>query len=415
MFIFGLFTVATIFSFRAVAELSLDSGNEIKEMERLKSPQISVVWEGAFIDMFAMSYVNRNMTAEMTKFPNIKVTCVSPDNVRKEEAHLVELQEMLTRLSRVIPSDVQVTVRHGWPPNWNPPPKGKWVLIQPWEFGVLPEEWVKKLPAVDEVWVPTHFVKRQYVDSGVPEGKVFVIPNGVDPDKFRPNVKPYHVDTKKKFKFLYVGGTIHRKGPDILLKAYLKAFKADDDVVLVIKDFGAKGNYQGYGYGNQIREAQKKANAPEILYIDDDMELDKLISLYAACDCFVSAYRGEGFALTVLEAMACGLPVVVTDGGATDDFVKSDFGWKIPSKVQSIGPMHGFTKLVKDGWILEPDQNALSNQMRQIVSNPAQVAAKGRAASEHARKEWTWKKAAELAAARIVELSKHPEDAKSGR
>ena len=126
----------------------------------------------------------------------------------------------------------------------------------------------------------------------------------------------------------------------------------------------------------------------------------------AACDCFVSAYRGEGFALTVLEAMACELPVVVTDGGATDDFVTTDFGWKIPSKVQSIGSMHGCTKLIKDGWTLEPDVDALSRQMRWIVSNPSELAAKGRAASECARKEWTWQKAAELAAARITELAK---------
>lgn len=390
-----------------ILESTLDFAKEIQEIPDKKDPsQISVVWEGTFMDLFAMSYVNRIMTAEMAKISTLKVTCVGPHNLKKEEAHLAELQEMLPRLKHVSPPDAQVTVRHAWPPNWSPPPIGKWVLIQPWEFGVLPEEWVKKLPAVDEVWVPTHFVKRQYVDSGVPAKKIFVIPNGIDPEKFHPEVKPYPISTTKKFKFLYVGGTIHRKGPDILLNAYLKAFKAEDNVTLVIKDFGAKGNYRGYGYGNQIREAQKKPNAPEIIYIGHDMELDDMIGLYTACDCFVSAYRGEGFALTVLEAMACGLPVVVTDGGATDDFVKSDFGWKIPSKVQSIGPMHGSTKLVKDGWILEPDVDALSRQMRWIVSNPDELAAKGRAASECARTEWTWKKAAELATARIVELSK---------
>lgn len=387
-------------------EVLLPTSNEVKEgAQKSKPEQISVVWEGAFMDLFAMSYVNRVMTAELSKIPTLKLTCVGPYNLRKEEAHLAELQEMLTRLNHHVPTDAQITVRHAWPPNWNPPPKGKWVLMQPWEFGTLPEEWVKKLPAVDEVWVPTHFVKRQYVDSGVPEAKVFVIPNGIDPMKFHPDVKPYSLDTKKKFKFLYVGGTLERKGPDILLNAYLKAFTADDDVVLVIKDFGAKGNYKGYGYGEKIRQAQTKPNGPEIIYMDDDMELDEVIGLYTACDCFVSAYRGEGFALTVLEAMACGLPVLVTDGGATDDFVNDRFGWKIPSKVKSIGPMHGFTKLIKDGWILEPDVEALSKQMRWIVNNPSELAVKGRAASGSARKDWTWQKAAALANARIKVLT----------
>lgn len=383
-----------------------DSPKENQEkLKETKPSQISVVWEGTFMDLFAMSYVNRAITAELSKISNLNVTCVGHNNLRREEAHLAELQEMLPRLEQRVPADVQITIRHAWPPDWKPPPKGKWVLMQPWEFGVLPEEWVKNLSAVDEVWVPTHFVKRQYVDSGVPEGKIFVIPNGIDPEKFNPEGKPYQFDTKKKFKFLYVGGTLHRKGPDILLDAYLKAFTSDDDVVLVIKDFGAKGNYQGYGYGSEIRKAQKKSNGPEIIYIDDDMELNQVIGLYTACDCFVSAYRGEGFALTVLEAMACGLPVLVTDGGATDDFVKDNFGWKIPSKMKSIGSMHGYTKLIKDGWILEPDVDALSKQMRWIASNPSELAAKGRAASESARKEWTWQKAAELAAARIKTLT----------
>ena len=45
--------------------------------------------------------------------------------------------------------------------------------------------------------------------------------------------------------FLFVGGTIARKGIDILLDAYTSQFTADDDVCLVIKDFGTDSFYKG--------------------------------------------------------------------------------------------------------------------------------------------------------------------------
>ena len=55
--------------------------------------------------------------------------------------------------------------------------------------------------------------------------------------------------------------------------------------------------------------------------------------LFAACDVLVHPYRGEGFGLPVLEAMACGLPVVVTAGGPTDEFVPPAACWRVPARV----------------------------------------------------------------------------------
>ena len=53
-----------------------------------------------------------------------------------------------------------------------------------------------------------------------------------------------------------------------------------------------------------------RPNAPEILHLNTDLPSDALPGLYTACDCLVHPYRGEGFGLPVLEAMACGTPVV---------------------------------------------------------------------------------------------------------
>ena len=151
-----------------------------------------------------------------------------------------------------------------------------------------------------------------YVSSGIAPEKVRVVPNGVDTEKFRPGVRPLALPTKKKFKFLFVGGTIFRKGPDILLDAFTQAFTAADDVCLMIKDFGGDSFYQGQTAETAIRAFQQKPGAPEILHLKDEISSEQMPGLYTACDCFVLPYRGEGFGMPVLEAMSCGLPVIVT-------------------------------------------------------------------------------------------------------
>ena len=55
-------------------------------------------------------------------------------------------------------------------------------------------------------------------------------------------------------------------------------------------------------------------------YIEKILSEDEVVGLYTACNVLVHPYRGEGFGLPILEAMACGIPAIVTNGGACLDF-----------------------------------------------------------------------------------------------
>ncbi|HAV64357.1 MAG TPA: hypothetical protein DCY13_18565, partial [Verrucomicrobiales bacterium] len=361
--------------------------------------KLELNWLGAFLDYGSLANINRVLTDELVIAHGATVRRVQtlPVNGKLPKA----LQSYRGKLAGRPSETAALTVRHAWPPDWTRPTKGQLAVIQPWEFGALPREWVQAAQQVDAFWVPSNYVRRVYVESGVPAGKVHVLPNGIDPELFRSDARPAKLATRKKFKFLFVGGTIHRKGPDVLLKAFCETFTRQDDVCLVIKDFGGGTVYAGQTIEAQIRQLQQQPNAPEILLLNEELPAHEIPGVYTACDCLVHPYRGEGFGLPVLEAMACGLPVIVTAGGSTDDFVPAEAGYHIPSTRKVFGQEISGMPLAGDGWLLEPDLEATKRLLRHVFTHADEARAKGQSAAAHVRERWTWKQTAN----RLVELA----------
>jgi glycosyltransferase involved in cell wall biosynthesis/predicted Zn-dependent protease len=361
----------------------------------------SVCLEGSFLDLGSLSHVNRALATALTAEKSIRFKAAATVDAAPKNP---ELQKFSRSLAAKAPNDTEVTVRHEWPPRWTKPKNGQWVLMQPWEFGALPKDWVEHADQVDAVWCYSRYVRDLYVQAGFNVDNVRVLPLGVDEATFRPGVRPLSLPTGKRFKFLFVGGTIARKGPDVLLDAYLRTFRRTDDVCLVIKDFGGSSVYAGQTLEAKIRAAQADPDAPEIVHLDRELSTDDMVALYAACDCLVHPYRGEGFGLPVLEAMACALPVIVTAGGATDDFATDEFALRLPAQRIALGDEIGGMKLHARGWALEPAADYLRLALRDVFSNPEPWRVKARAGSEHVRTHWTWKRTAQQAAALVHEL-----------
>jgi len=130
----------------------------------------------------------------------------------------------------------------------------------------------------------------------------------------------------------------------------------------------------------------------------------ELPALYRAADVLVQPYRAEGFCLPALEALACGIPVIATAGGPTDDFVGDLCGWRIPSARRPLDPaaFGDDLRLGAEGFTLEPEHAALVAALRS-AADPAARANRARSARAHAER-FSWNRAADAARARVDAL-----------
>ena len=386
---------------------ALGKDDESEEIDDIELPvadsredvKLNIVWEGSQFVYHSLALINREHCANLIDAGQAELTIIPYENEQftpENNEKYLKLYNHDIRFKKDVPEENKnkpyVWIRHQWPPKAEPPKGAKWIIMQPWEFSTLRQDFADLFKQADEVWVPSNYNRQAYLNSGLDFNKVQVIPNGIDPELFKPSGEKYNLTTNKKLKFLFVGGTIFRKGIDLLLKSYIKTFTADDDVCLVIKDMGGDSFYKGQNAKDYIDKVRLDPKAPEILYIEDYLTEKEMASLYRACDIFTCTYRGEGFSLPTLEAMACGLPVVVTEGGATDDFVDESTGWLIPAVQKSIGTVIDNVPMTGEAFLLEPDTEAIASLLRSLYADPADITIKAIAASTRARSEWTWKK-----------------------
>ncbi|CAF2120975.1 unnamed protein product [Rotaria magnacalcarata] len=293
--------------------------------------------EGSFFEKSGFASVNRKIFLSLIRYKNLDISIKPTDHLIAQdviglEALIVYSLSISEDSSRKTYSGAKlqksvcyknktVVFRNSWPPILSDKPVGT-VLIhhQPWEFHAVPMNWMPYLHNItSELWVPSYYCKNSYISNGVAQSKIHVIPHGVIIENYRAELQPLALPTRKTFKFLTIGGMLRRKGTDILLEAYKNLFSSEYDVTLIVHSI------YGEAFGeNIIKEMKANETAPEIIYINYPMSDMDMIRLYKSADVYVSPYRGEGFGITILEAMASGLPPIVTKYGPSTDFCPED-------------------------------------------------------------------------------------------
>lgn len=162
------------------------------------------------------------------------------------------------------------------------------------------KRYFRRLHSLIAVSVPA----RDFVSRYFP-GDYHVVPNGIDLDRFRPELPPLpELRTPGMRTILFVGRLEQRKGLPVLLDAYAQLRRHRHDVRLVVVGEGAmRRGYERYVQAERI---------PDVRFCGH-VESEVLPRCYTSADIFCSpALRGESFGIVLLEAMASGIAVVAS-------------------------------------------------------------------------------------------------------
>jgi glycosyltransferase involved in cell wall biosynthesis len=182
---------------------------------------------------------------------------------------------------------------------------------------------------LDGIIAPTHFVQRLCRNSGV---RIPIQVCGVGLDHRSVATDTPRPGTTRQFWFGHISSGMARKGIEELITAYAIAFKAADDVELIIK---SHHNVSNVVDAVVQRVIAGRANAPSIKIVYDDLDDENIEFFYDMIDAMVLPTRGEGYNLPAAEAMARGVPVLVTAYSGHMDFCNDDNAYLVDFRLES--------------------------------------------------------------------------------
>lgn len=175
-----------------------------------------------------------------------------------------------------------------------------------------PSRWISTLNQNDAIICPSDFNCKIFANSGV-NRPIVRVPHGLDLSVWNDKVSPLY--RHREFVFLFVGTWRYRKGWDLLIHAWAKAFDKNSNVKLIIKtDKTDKAERRVESELFSIRN-----NLAPIYFEKQILSESLMPSFYKSADCLVSPTLGEGFGLPSIHSMAVDVPVIVTNfSGCTE-------------------------------------------------------------------------------------------------
>lgn len=234
-----------------------------------------------------------------------------------------------------------------------------------WELPEMPDDWLQEFEYTDEVWAASHFI-REAMSLKAP-APVVRVPPVVQLSQELTFSRIQLGLPEQRFLFLAMFDTrsvLERKNPLAALRAFKRAFaNTDTQVGLVLK-------FNNPDYAQPVMHALRNElmGCDNVFVIDRLLNRDELSSLLAACDCFVSLHRSEGFGLPPAEAMSLGKPAILTNWSGNTDYMTHDNCIPIDYKLVELDRDYGSYKAGQH-WA-DPDLEQAAHWMKRVAAEP---------------------------------------------
>jgi len=287
------------------------------------------------------------------------------------------------------------------------------ILYTTLESKTVHEGFANRCNQYDEVWVPCMdniTSMSPVINKKIP---LCLVPEGVNTEIWNPKAGIIKKYKSPKFTFFYCGDWSYRKGNDILIKAFCKAFSPTEPVRLLLLT-----HYQGNGpevtkkaVDREILEMMQKNKTIshaeiEIIYQHiDDTDLPKLFN---TVDCGIFPTRGEAWLLPAIQLMSCGKPVITSDWGGQTDYCNKKNSYLI--KTEKFDTMSDKINcevdFYKEQLFAFPDEAETIKLLQYAYQHRDETIKKGLQAQKDVRENWTWTQAAQRADKRLTEILK---------
>ncbi len=249
------------------------------------------------------------------------------------------------------------------------------ILTISWGFDLMDDvhrnkwwEWVTRYTLKRSTFFTSdaNVTRDKAVRYGMNPEKTIVFPWGVDLEHFKPstfNLQPANLPT---FTLFCNRSWETRYGVDVLARAFVKVAQQNENVDLILLNGGSQGG--------KIRQILQSGGVLDRVTFGGQISQTDLPRWYHMADLYISPSHVDGSSVSLMEALACGLPCLVSDIPANQEWVVDD----------------------ENGWLFrDGDVNHLAEKILAAISQREKLPEIGRASRRSAEMRADWKKNAE--------------------
>lgn len=222
-----------------------------------------------------------------------------------------------------------------------------------WETDKLPEEWIKPLNSVNEVWTSSNSMIALLRKNGI-KVPMYAIGQAIDISEADKPYRPFNIPGHKGFLFYSIFQWIERKNPRTLLQSYWETFTGRSDVSLLLKTYRLNYSQREYEKIRLDIERWKReislVHYPRIFITTKLLSHNNIMRIHKTGDCYLSTDHGEGWSRPLHEALLMGKPAISTARGGLHEYLDKNMYYPIDST---------YVPVVKQNWIpyYTSDQN----------------------------------------------------------